>query len=122
MYHVQGQGIYANKPHTYYNDLGQKVVQSGGIIRQADGSPTAAYDFAPGTAGYNNYLKVLAKQKSGFPISQDDRQLLMRYNQATGQSPSMSVIGTGTSGSMSEGNKKPTARYAVTNRGHVVTW
>ena len=115
MYYVKGQGYFEDQPNTYLNQNGQKVTQSGGVLRNSDGTLHSAYKFQPqgndmattylgrrntrtstplaaeaderARSNYERIMRVLAKWKRGEALTEEERGMLTEYEQANGSLP-----------------------------------
>ena len=74
-YYVPGQGTFERQPNVYLNDVGEKVVQSAGVLSHTDGSLHQAYSAQPGS-----YIEeLLAKWRRGEPLTDGERRAIEEY-------------------------------------------
>ena len=74
-FYVPGQGTFQNKPNTYVNDVGETVIQPGGVLRHTDGSLHQAYAAQPGS-----YIaELIEKWKRGEPLTADEIEAINEY-------------------------------------------
>lgn len=90
-YYVQGQGTFERQPNVYLNDVGEKVVQSSGVLRHTDGSLHQAYAAQPGS-----YIEeLLAKWRRGEPLTDSEIASIQEYlaSNPTAGLPSVNDLG-----------------------------
>ena len=90
-YYVPGQGTFERQPNVYFNDVGEKVVQSAGVLRKTDGSLHQAYAAQPGS-----YISsLIEKQKRGDRLSPSELDALRRFysSNPTAGLPSVNNLG-----------------------------
>lgn len=123
-YYVPGLGTFERKVNAYENDMGERVIQSAGVLRHTDGSLHQAYAAQPGS-----YIEeLLAKWRRGEPLNDAERRAIEEYlaTNPTSGLPSVSQLGGshngGTGDNTSRGDIYHGGKVAIQNTEDLANW